>query len=956
MARIRFSGGIVPAEDRRVWLVDDPGHEVDESRPYPGAAVVVGPPGATTRQVDRARREARRLVTAGGNVVAAANVNLGHGFETARVEGGGETRREAVLAAVELLGIDEIDRIGPRQAVLVALFGTRATKRVGAAALAALAAHEGDGGRRSAVRLAVAASDLLVPEQLEAVLRLDAPAAIEPVPRGTTALLADQLAAVLGPLSAKRRAGLVHSVWADVVGWQHTDAARARARRRRVSAAQKEAARATVRRHDDAWWRARFAEVVGEDHPSAGRMLSWVPPDYVWRAALRRAFQEAVAATVLVRTALAAEGQSVEEAVLANLGPLAYAATAHASGLHDRIESLHRSKPPGQPAADRAWALASAVVLASDPRDLGSHDIRLHLRAQLRRACELGMAVLDSTVDLLNGGGGLPDPGDEPAVREWRGLVGYTGERDPHDWWGGEVEELVLARRLEDGGDPADVERIEDLLWLADLADALAAWFGWARAGVGFGRHLYADVDPPAPPPDPRLPSLESVPLAVAGAAQLVALGAATVPRPTSWSALVDGLVAGSERLGLDGRLTLPADVADWDGRELPGHELRIEVGRTAQQLAEWGNYMANCIASYAEDAGRRFALLALRDSSGTIRANVSVALRAERWSVDQALARFNAPLPDELDEALRTWAHEIRVPATPVRPPQPPGPTRTRHGPGHRGPARARLREAAARVGDRVEDLSLDRADAARGAILPIARELGWAADEAGDYEGPFVAVARPRRSGPLAEATARVLEGGTSLAMLWRATAGRPLSAAVDFALVGDQAVDLRRLTELTVPPSLRIALTEPRVWRARVVELACRRVRAALADLVLAGDARLDAAVAAAPEPGFLATTVLLLTASAPAGLRVPVDEIPVGPDGAVPGRPPTSVRDESGVWPVARRDAAELGAPGDRVEEIQHLLVPAAWTAGRGWPVLWARAHREARRLAAPVAAG
>ena len=55
MARIRFGGGIVVPDDEKVWLVDDPGQEVDDSRLHPGAAVVVGAEEAAPSTVAWAR-------------------------------------------------------------------------------------------------------------------------------------------------------------------------------------------------------------------------------------------------------------------------------------------------------------------------------------------------------------------------------------------------------------------------------------------------------------------------------------------------------------------------------------------------------------------------------------------------------------------------------------------------------------------------------------------------------------------------------------------------------------------------------------------------------------------------------------------------------------------------------------------------------------------------------------
>lgn len=91
MARIRCSGGIVLDRGQRAWLVEGSGEEVRDWRRFAAAPVVVGPPDPPARDVERARREARRLVVAGGPLVAAAGVDLGGGFRSARLDGGGES-------------------------------------------------------------------------------------------------------------------------------------------------------------------------------------------------------------------------------------------------------------------------------------------------------------------------------------------------------------------------------------------------------------------------------------------------------------------------------------------------------------------------------------------------------------------------------------------------------------------------------------------------------------------------------------------------------------------------------------------------------------------------------------------------------------------------------------------------------------------------------------------------
>ena len=904
MARIRLSGGIVPAADQRVWLAGDPGNEVDDSRLFPGAPVVVGPDGAGPADVERARGEACRLVAGGGPLVAAAGVDVGGGFRSSRLEGGGEVRRNAVLAAVELLGPEGIARIGTRDAVLVALFGTRATKRVGAAALDVLA-----GPSRSALRLAVAGSDVLGPEQLEQVLRLTAPDGVDLLPLGTTAQLSDHLTTLLAPYPARRRLVVVRSLWDEVVAWHGSSAARAGDRRRRFSPTRRDALLARVRRGDDRWWRHWTVSQLGAD-PNDARMLAWTPTPYVWREALNRAFRECVAATVLVRTALAAEERPVGDAVLAHLDQLAYAATAHVADLGDRVECLHRAAAPVDVAARRAWNLASAVVLASEPSDLLPADTGARLQAQLRHACELAHAVLLSTVDLARAVDAVQLAPDERRVTpEWRRLAGYRAERDPRDWRGGLGSEATLGERLAGhDGDAADVERVEDGLWLADLADAVAAWVGRDLAHMDVGGFTVADVDPEPPEDDFGVPSLDSVPLAVAGAAQLAALGAVAGPRPASWPALVADLVADAERLGLHEKLAVPGDVAAWDGRRLPGTDLVVEVARTAKQLTEWGNYMGNCIASYAEDANRTFALVALRDASGRLVANISVRRRSERWCVQEALARFNEQLPAELEVLIVQWSHGLRTPRIAGdRPRVPAPPAGPRPGRGHRrrrAPGREALLRASAALGEAVGELEA-RPDLGwtRDVVRPIAVDLGWAG-EGGDWLGPFVAVARVRRPGALADALGRALDAGLPLAELWEATARRPLAEAVD--RLGEHTPDLHRLADPTIPVSLRLALRDPRVSGARAVDLAARRIRAALFDLLTSGDPRLDRAVAIRPHTDFVGTAVLALAASG----------------------------------------AARAG----------HRRVPASWTGPQGFPAFWNRARTVTREVARLVPRG
>ena len=962
MAPLRFCGGIVVAAGHRAWLVADPGAEVHASRRHPAEPVVVGPPDARKADVDRARREARRLLKEGGPLAVAAGIDCGAGFRTAVLEGGEESRRDAVLAAVELLGVDQLDRVGERGAVLVALFGPRATRRVGKAAMDVLAR-----GQCSSLRLAVAASDLLNPEQLEDVLALAAPAGTEPVPREHNMLaLADQLQALLGPSAPRRRLALIRSLWDDVVRWQTSATVRARARRRRVSQARLAACQRDVRHSDDEWWRLQAQRIVGL-RPTAAQMLAWTPDPATCWAAVARGFQEAVAATTILRIALAAEDQPVETAVLDRLDQLAYAATCHSQGVPDRAATLHRFRGRGCPASDRAGQLACAALLASDPgllarfvevdgARLDRRNVNAFLGERLRDACELAHAVYDSSFALLDilQRASVDVPGT-PALAEWRGLAGYGPARDPRTWnyrWLGAYDRTGLMERLAragDAADPAKAELLDDGLWFIDLADALAAWYGHERANTDYVNIDIIDVDPPAPPADPRSPLLESIPLAVAGAAQLVAIGATPPPRRSAWGEFADGLVQQGETLGLSDEFEVAEEVAAWDGRPLPATDLVLEVARTPQRLAEWGNWMGNCIAEYADTAKERFALLAAKEPAGKLVANISIMRGGRRWRIDQALARFNEQLPEDVRAAIGGWVESLPVPSatTPAGVGRAPGAGRGGRR-GRRPSARERLGRATAALGGAVGELE---GAAPPHVLLPIAVELGWSGDD-GDWLSPFVAIARPRRAGPLAAATARALADGASLAEVWHATGWRPLASAI--AGLDGTDVDLGRLAATTVPDSLRPALRDPRVWSARVLDLAALRVRVALGELLAAGDARLDEAVVRAPHTGFVTAGVLVVTAGHHD--QRALDWISVDREGVVPGRPRSTLSDPAGPWAAGRAAAAEMGAAPARVDEVladapgRFLVAPQAWVAARGWSGLWARAHRIARETA------
>ena len=230
--KIRLSDGVVtpglsvwvPGRSGPVQLVDEPAMPL-------GEAVALGPDGASEEQVRRAVDELTRLVQAGGAVAASAGVDLGSGFRSARLAGARGDRRDAVLAALRVLSLEQADRLGDRAGFLVALFGPAATKRVAAAATRAISE-----GRWATVHLASAASDMLGPEQLERVLALRPPEGVDLV-QGPASALAQHLRPLLEPLPGPRRRSCS---WTCGRGWKITTPGSARDKRRLASQSRRE--------------------------------------------------------------------------------------------------------------------------------------------------------------------------------------------------------------------------------------------------------------------------------------------------------------------------------------------------------------------------------------------------------------------------------------------------------------------------------------------------------------------------------------------------------------------------------------------------------------------------------------------------------------------------------------------------------------------------------------------
>jgi len=237
------------------------------------------------------------------------------------------------------------------------------------------------------------------------------------------------------------------------------------------------------------------------------------------------------------------------------------------------------------------------------------------------------------------------------------------------------------------------------------------------------------------------------------------------------------------------------------------------------------------------------------------------------------------------------------------------------------------------------------------RDALLPLAHDamdgvnvdvLSRAATGAPTGLPGLVALTRSRRHDVDPALRAFLTEG--DLAVLWEATAVRPLATALaglDPELRGGR-LDLL-LEDTPLPASPRRLARVPGILEARAVEVVARRLRRALGRLVLAGDPGLAPLVPRDAGTGLLCALVLLVST---VGSNAATTHITRRGDLAVPGFPASTLDNADGPWRRAGADAAELGA-----ELHWHLpmalVVPSDWLGRGGWPALWARAHRNAR---------
>ncbi|MFI9554673.1 hypothetical protein [Nonomuraea endophytica] len=887
MTRLAF--GVVTHPGLRVRVLDP-------ARPRPGAAVAVGPEGQDPAP---ALAELGRLVAAGGEDAAGAGVDLGDGFRSARLAGAAGDRRDAVLAALRVLGPERAHLLGERAGVLVALFGPAATKPVGAAAATALAESRWD-----ALTLASAASDILGPDQLETLLRACS-GNDGIVGRERASRLAVHLGQIFADVPRPRRPELLMDLWQRVVAHHAAGARRAARLAMHGKVDREDELRELYRNHADEQLLRRLRMTVGKT-PSLADAARWTPGPTDWSVMLQAAVEDAMAATVLLRTAVA----------VADLGTEAGLASMTAQ-LNAAAGQLKRSrKLSGLPPRPGPYV-----------RDLARWPDRTDLaRQRLARARDYGVVVLEGVEELL---ADIPERVHRDLrqwagrdLSAWRAAVPLSQARSPRTWTqpvlcGG--AEPLSARQ--DGS-----EVVGDLLWLADLADALAAAHGHDAAEIAHGPIVpHRDWDPEPAEPAPLVPRLESVALALAGAAQLVSLGG-RVSRCRTWAELADGLLAGTAVAeALTGVFPLPGELARLEGVLVPGTTVTVRWARDPRAPAEWAAYMGNCIAGsyYLEEASEgRSVLAALIDGDGQITANLEIKPERYGWRVGEIRARFNADPEAELERRVRAWVGRLPVPSVRV-PERAPRPVK---GPGRR-PGRL-FREA----GEPLTALA-ERAlaDALPGLCALVPNE---------DAEAGLVALRRAGR-GELARACGGALDT-FGAAGLWALTGVRPMSTAIG----GLEPALAARVAPLTrdepMLGSLRKLARHEAIAQARTAELVAVRLRRALGELAGAGDPRLARAMARRPGTGVLCALTMAVTSWGPAdGLEAVARPAAV----EIPGYPASSLADEDGPWHHARPGALELGADLDAFWDriaAHGLLAPAAWLGRGGWPVLWQRA--------------
>lgn len=942
---IQLAFGVTAGPGLSCWLPTSGGRAVPGSGAHPpGAPVAVGPAGADPETV----REATRRLALLSTEAAGAGVDLGDGFTSARLAGAHGDRRDAVLAALTDLGADGAHRLGDRTAGLVAMFGPSATKRVGAAAHTAVEQQ-----RWAALRLASAASDLLGPEQLERVLDLRAPDGIDPFPRGAASTLAEHLSHALSRYQRPRRLALIISLW-DHVCAQLAE----QQRRKRLVASQTRVDRIDkLRERHRVHFDERILQHLGwafDDIPTLADAARWRPPNWWASSELHRLMQDAIAATALLRFARTLSEEGLQAAAEKHRGELV---AADACLNEDARTSAARRPEGGYSHPARPGCYVYQLVQALTPERLAGAKTQNYVEIRAAMARNYGVVVFDTVIEVLRQLDDQPlhncwdtcKPWQSAVLREWRAAAGYR--RSPGSWEQPPLTDAhadgpkrPLAQRL--AAHPDAAETPHDLLWFADLADALAPFYDNEEATV---RHEQSapnlDYDTPTRPAQPRAGHL---PLAAAEVAQLVMFGATPPPRCGSWADLAKGVSADAVIAEASvGTFPIPAVVSDVDKQIVAG--LSVELGRDPRQLAEWSSYMGNCIGYpwYADEARRGLCvLMALRDpATGRIVANLDIRRRTGGWHVHELRARFNDDVPPAVEKQVKQWVSGIPSPVlSSPEPVLPVPPVRVRGGSGRRSAA-GRLPAELIRALTVAVEQELASVNSARRTYVTLARGLGRAGQPA-DFDPQAAVVALKRlSSAEHVELLRTALDAGLSASSLWQATRVRPLAAAV--AGLDPDLREYDRLGTLAdgspLPRTLRALVRRPEIAPAHALDVVSRAVRTAMG--ALAGDDALIRAVARRPSTELVcALTIVTTCTPSTTDSTVPVSE---PKKTTVPGFPATDLADEHGPWQHAMAAAAELGASVELFWEhvAEHgLRVPVALLGKGGWPALWSRAHR------------
>jgi hypothetical protein len=961
---VRLAFGVTTGPGLRCWLPVPGGRAtaVDDraGARTPGSPVAIGPAGADPETVREAIKQLTVLTSDGTEVAAGAGVDLGAGFTSARLAGAPGDRRDAVLAALKVLGAHGAHRLGDRSGILVALFGLSATKRVGAAANTAIVEL-----RWAALQLASAVSDLLGPEQLERVLELRALNGINPFPRGAASTLADHLSRILTRYPRPRRLALIVSLWQHVCA-QLLD----RQRLVKLPSTQTRAdrigrLRERHRDHFDEPILQQLTWAIG-GFPTLAATARWQPPPWWTARELTHLLHDAIAATALLRFARTLPDEGLTVAAQKHRGELVAADACLTDG--ERTAATRRRQGAYSHPA-RPGRYVHDLLQPLRPGRTITKKTETYVKERVAMARNYGVVVLDAVTELAEGVDERPlhnwgDPGkpwQANWLRQWRAAAGFR--RAPGGWEQPPLADAhadgpkqTLAQRMaaDPAADPVSLEAPHDLLWYADLADALAPFYGNEAANVRYEQPApVLDYTTPAPPPEPIRPRADSVPLAAAGVAQLVAFGATPPPRCGSWSELVDGVSSDAAVAEASvGAFPAPPEISAFDKQVVPGTVLTVELGREPRQLAEWSNYMGNCIGDswHAEQAHRgQCVLMALRDGTdGRIVANLDIRRRTSGWQVHELRARFNDTLDPALEEHVTRWVHALTPPEPPtLAPASRVPPVRSRGGASRRSTAGRLPTELTAALTTEVQRaLATTPATSARRTYAVLARGLGRHGQPA-DFE-PDAAVIALKRLDPAqhVELLRTALDAGVDISALWRATRVRTLTAAVE--RLDPRLREYDRLTTLTgqppFPRTLRALVRRPEIAPAYAMDVVARAVRKAMGELV--GSEALARSVARRPSPELVCALVIATTCAIPSTVDDTVRLVAPGTT-AVPGFPTTDLMDEHGPWRNALAAAADLGAPmelfGQRTAE-HGLLVPAALLDKGGWPTLWRRAHR------------